>query len=87
MSLHSTDEGNMRRCADCHGDRLEIHKGTPTESVLAAAWVGEDSGWHDRLACQVCHIPAIARKISTKTEWYWADAGQDVDHQGMGYSA
>ncbi len=35
-------------------------------------------GWHDNLACQVCHIPAIARKISTKTEWYWSDAGQDV---------
>ena len=30
---------------------------------------------HDRLACQVCHVPAIARKISTKTEWYWDTAG------------
>ncbi|NNJ65876.1 MAG: hypothetical protein HKP16_09925 [Xanthomonadales bacterium] len=36
-------------------------------------------GWHERLACQVCHIPAIARKISTKMEWYWSDAGQNVD--------
>ena len=28
------------------------------------------------LACQVCHIPAIARQRSTKTEWYWDTAGE-----------
>lgn len=37
-----------------------------------------EDGWHERLACQVCHIPAIARKISTKVEWYWSDAGKDI---------
>ncbi|MEN8198219.1 MAG: hypothetical protein ABFS30_17220, partial [Pseudomonadota bacterium] len=31
------------------------------------------------LACQVCHIPTFARETSTKTEWYWSDAGQDID--------
>ena len=72
MSLHSVNEGEMKQCGDCHGKRDRIHTGTSVEPMLV-------EGWHDNLACQVCHIPAIARKISTKTEWYWSDAGQNVD--------
>lgn len=72
MSLHSTDEGDMKQCTDCHGERSAIHQGTSVEAMI-------DLGLHDRLACQVCHIPAIARAVSTKVEWYWADAGQDLD--------
>jgi octaheme c-type cytochrome (tetrathionate reductase family) len=71
MSLHSVYEGEMKQCADCHGGQQAIHAGTPAEDLIA-------EGWHERLACQVCHIPAIARKKPTKTEWYWADAGQDI---------
>ena len=59
----------MKQCDDCHGDRFNIHVGTTVEAII---------GSHDRLACQVCHIPAIARKISTKVEWYWSDAGQNI---------
>jgi octaheme c-type cytochrome (tetrathionate reductase family) len=72
MSLHSVHEGEMKQCTDCHGQRDAIHAG----STVAATF---SNGNHARLACQVCHIPAIARAISTKTEWYWSDAGQDVD--------
>ena len=72
MSLHSVYEGEMKQCDDCHGSAKTIHAGTGAEDMIA-------EGWHDRLACQTCHIPAIARKISTKTEWYWSDAGQNVD--------
>ena len=71
MPLHSVNEGEMKQCSDCHGGRDGIHSGTSVEPMFA-------EGYHDRLACQVCHIPAIARKISTKTEWYWSDAGQDI---------
>jgi len=71
MSLHSVNEGEMKQCSDCHGGQQAIHAGTPAEDLIAA-------GWHERLACQVCHIPAIARKKPTKVEWYWADAGQDI---------
>ena len=69
MALHSVHEGEMKQCSDCHGNAKKIHVGTSVEDMLVA------ENWHDRLACQVCHIPAIARKIPTKTEWYWADAG------------
>ena len=71
MALHSVHEGNMKQCTDCHGGVMAIHQDTPAMELLAP-------GWHDRLACQVCHIPAIARHTATKTEWYWEDAG-DMD--------
>lgn len=72
MSLHSVYEGEMKQCDDCHGGQDTIHANT------AANLLFED-GWHKKLVCQVCHIPAIARKKPTKMEWYWADAGQDKD--------
>jgi len=70
MEFHSTDEGNLKTCTDCHGDPFNIHVGTSVEDTVAS---------HTRLACQTCHIPTFARKVPTKTEWYWADAGQDID--------
>jgi hypothetical protein len=69
LAHHSTDEGAMKQCTDCNGDRNSIHAGTSVQSTVQS---------HERLACQVCHIPAFSRKLPTKTEWYWADAGQDV---------
>jgi hypothetical protein len=46
------------------------HVGTTVENIVNI---------HDTLACQVCHVPTFARNTSTKVEWYWADAGQDID--------
>lgn len=70
MPYHSVEEGNMKGCVDCHGDAPSIHVGATVENIVST---------HSTLACQVCHIPAIARDTPTKTEWYWEDAGQDVD--------
>ncbi|MBT8092349.1 MAG: tetrathionate reductase family octaheme c-type cytochrome [Gammaproteobacteria bacterium] len=70
MPYHSVDEGDMQQCDDCHG-------GPATAHVLAPAATQALVTDHDRLACQVCHIPTFARKTSTKTEWYWEDAGRD----------
>lgn len=69
MVYHSTDEGAMKTCEDCHGSAPGIHAGTTVQNIVNS---------HTTLACQVCHIPAFARKISTQTEWYWGDAGQDI---------
>jgi octaheme c-type cytochrome (tetrathionate reductase family) len=66
MAYHSTDEGAMKECSDCHGAATSIHAGTTAQGIVQS---------HTQLACQVCHIPAIARKVSTMTEWRWADAG------------
>jgi len=72
MPYHSVDEGEMKQCDDCHGEMNNIHAGTSVQLVFA-------NNRHQRLACQVCHIPTFARNTSTKVEWYWADAGQDID--------
>jgi octaheme c-type cytochrome (tetrathionate reductase family) len=68
MPYHSVDEGVMKGCGDCHGDRDNIHAGLSVDIVMSGSN-------HDRLACQVCHIPLIARETSTKVEWYWERAG------------
>ena len=70
MPYHSVDEGNMKTCLDCHGDRFNLHAGSSVNAII---------NMHPTLACQVCHIPTFARQTSTKVEWYWADAGQDID--------
>ena len=67
MPYHSVDEGEMRGCGDCHGSAANIHAGLPVAVTVES---------HPTLACQVCHIPAIARQRSTKTEWYWDTAGE-----------
>jgi len=65
---HSVDEGVMKGCTDCHGAAASIHAGSSVERVLA-------SQAHDRLACQVCHIPAFAREVATYVDWRWSLAG------------
>jgi hypothetical protein len=69
FTYHSVDEGVMKDCADCHGAATSIHIGTSVESLVRS---------HDRLACQTCHIPAIARKVATYTDWKWSLAGLDA---------
>jgi octaheme c-type cytochrome (tetrathionate reductase family) len=66
MAFHSVDEGVMKDCESCHGEATGIHAGTSVETIVRT---------HTTLACQVCHIPAIARKISTMVDWRWEDAG------------
>jgi octaheme c-type cytochrome (tetrathionate reductase family) len=69
MPYHSVDEGDLKTCTDCHGAAASIHAGTTVEAIV---------GTHPRIACQTCHIPAIARKVSTMVDWRWGDAGKDV---------
>ncbi|MBT8108902.1 MAG: hypothetical protein KJP17_11735 [Gammaproteobacteria bacterium] len=69
MPYHSVDEGNMKDCVDCHGAAEARHAAYPVAGIINT---------HPRLACQVCHIPTIARHTPTKMEWYWDTAG-DVD--------
>ena len=76
MPFHSVDEGNMKQCSDCHGDTATVHEGKDVGKLFVS---NSGKQRHERLACQVCHIPAIAKEISTKTDWDWSTAGQDID--------
>ena len=64
QNLHSRNEGEVS-CIGCHGD-------SPHDGELMNEHV-------ERIACQTCHIPAFSRQSPTKMEWYWDEAGQDVD--------
>lgn len=61
------DDGNQATCQSCHGTQ-------PMES--------EKLNEHtDKVACQTCHIPTLARgETYTKTWWDWSTAGEfDAD--------
>ena len=56
------DDGNRATCQSCHGDE-------PMEN----AKLNEHT---DKVACQTCHIPRVARGESyTKVWWDWSTAG------------
>ena len=72
MPFHSVDEGSLKQCADCHGDNTQAHQNKEMGELFVNK---HGQSHHERLACQTCHIPSIARQVSTKTEWDWSTAG------------
>jgi octaheme c-type cytochrome (tetrathionate reductase family) len=62
VSVTVGDE-NLVRCTDCHA--TDLHTDTRLTAHL------------DSVACQTCHIPAIALEDPTKVTWDWSTAGQD----------
>ena len=65
---------DVATCESCHG--LAPH---PVDGVT-----GLKLNDHvDRVACQSCHIPAIARGgVATKLDWDWRTAGKTRDGEG-----
>lgn len=60
------DETNPATCQACHGQ-------TPHKDKNAAKL----NNHTNKLACQVCHVPAFARgEIATKMFWDWSTAGK-----------
>ncbi|MHB9097731.1 MAG: tetrathionate reductase family octaheme c-type cytochrome [Syntrophales bacterium] len=53
------------QCTDCH-DKPEIHKNAALNRHV------------NKVACQTCHIPTIAKTLPTKVWWDWSKAGQDL---------
>ncbi|MGB0467787.1 MAG: tetrathionate reductase family octaheme c-type cytochrome [Pontibacterium sp.] len=76
MPFHSVEEGTMKQCTDCHGTAVAVHADKNLGNMFTTSG---GSPRHERLACQVCHIPKIAQQIATKVEWDWSTAGQDID--------
>ncbi len=59
----SVDAKNLVDCIDCHS---------------AGPHADERLNAHEQtVACQTCHIPAMALEDPTKVQWDWSTAGQD----------
>lgn len=65
---YTIDPQEQVACSDCHKEPIHSDEriNLHTESV----------------ACQTCHVPAVALKNPTKMTWDWSTAGQDLpeDH-------
>ncbi len=59
----TVDNDNLVRCTDCHAEDLHADQRLNTHVST--------------VACQTCHIPAMALKDATKVVWDWSTAGQD----------
>ncbi|MDH5339826.1 MAG: tetrathionate reductase family octaheme c-type cytochrome, partial [Rubrivivax sp.] len=91
LDVHMGGKHNMQ-CSDCHVTRkhqilgrmiADNYKVDPAEQVSceqchqARIHKDERIGTHLKsVACQTCHIPAIARQEPTKVTWDWSQAGQ-----------
>lgn len=78
--LQGTGKPGQRRdtatCESCHDNNP--HPGKSVKSMKL-------NGHVDKIACQTCHIPAIARGgVATMTDWDWRTAGK-LDENGEGY--
>ncbi|HEY0845556.1 MAG TPA: tetrathionate reductase family octaheme c-type cytochrome [Noviherbaspirillum sp.] len=61
------DGTNSATCQSCHGQ-------TPHKGDRKAGKLNDHT---DKVACQTCHIPAMARGgVATKMRWDWSTAGQ-----------
>ncbi|MGE5505169.1 MAG: tetrathionate reductase family octaheme c-type cytochrome [Actinomycetota bacterium] len=61
------DKTNPATCVSCHGNG-------PHKKVAAAARLNLHA---EKVACQTCHIPALARGgVATKTSWDWSTSGK-----------
>ncbi len=63
VSLGALNTQNQVHCTDCHNQ-------TPHEDERLNKHTAA-------VACQTCHIPAMAKKEATKISWDWSQAGQD----------
>jgi octaheme c-type cytochrome (tetrathionate reductase family) len=63
---YTIDPAEQVSCEQCH--QGTIHKDERITTHLRA------------VACQTCHVPAIAREEPTKVTWDWSQAGQSGRH-------
>lgn len=90
MDVHMHAEGNDApnfACQKCHEGTNHVIPGGKigtevecsschTEAPHANSTLNTHTA---KVSCQACHVPFIARSKPTKIEWWWVDAGQDID--------
>jgi octaheme c-type cytochrome (tetrathionate reductase family) len=92
LDIHMGGELNMQ-CTDCHWTEnhqilgrmvADNYKIDPKEQVSCEQCHVDQQHENERInshlsaiACQTCHIPALALEDPTKTYWDWSQAGQE----------
>jgi len=92
LDVHMAAEGRNWSCQVCHTTTDHQIRGTSEihsmDGELRCTTCHASNGIHEngvlddhiaKVACQACHLPAFARAMPTKVEWYWDEAGQDID--------
>lgn len=64
ISVNFDTTQNQTACTDCHDTNLHADE--------------RISDHLDAVACQTCHVPAVALRDPTKISWDWSTAGQDL---------
>ncbi|MBI1283601.1 MAG: tetrathionate reductase family octaheme c-type cytochrome [Thiobacillus sp.] len=75
------EKRNPAICESCHGSRPHsvdtVAKIKPLPGFTTVAMAAMVNNHADKLACQTCHIPAMARGgVPTKMSWDWSVAGR-----------
>lgn len=71
FQLHSVGEGGAGpQCVRCHGES-DAHRDNQFLAPLLNLHTR-------RVACETCHIPALARSRPTLIGLYWSEAGRDI---------
>lgn len=93
LDVHMSADGQDFTCQDCHtttnhdiaGRAMFASPGAKRNHLECTSCHDENVhakrilNWHGKsIACQACHIPAIARANPTKTWWDWSTAGKDL---------
>jgi octaheme c-type cytochrome (tetrathionate reductase family) len=66
-------ETNLLACESCHTSR-------PHQNPDVRTMINNKLNDHsDKVSCQACHIPSMAREKATKMWWDWSKAGRKTD--------
>lgn len=96
LDVHMSADGQDFTCQDCHtttshdiaGRAMFASPGATRNHLECTACHDQNVhakrilNWHGKsIACQACHIPAIARANPTMTWWDWSTAGKNLNAQ------
>lgn len=93
LDVHMSADGQNFNCQECHttnrhdiaGRAMFSSPGASTNHLECTGCHDESVhskrilNWHAKsLACQACHIPAVARENPTVVSWDWSTAGKNM---------
>ena len=95
LDVHMSKDGQDFNCTECHDTTdhaiagISMFDSPGSSNHLECTGCHEEDvhekrilNWHGKsIACQTCHIPAIARRFPTVTWWDWSTAGTNAKNE------